>query len=166
MGYFIPVHEHPNYVVSNDGEVVSIRNEWFKTLKPGSRKTGHLHVRLGSPDKKIRTRMVHWIVLASFVGPRPTGMVCRHLNGNPKDNRLTNLVWGTPQENSDDRTLHGNNITGDHRGTLNGRAKINEGIVREIRSSELSGAALGRKYGVTRHLVNMIRRGEAWGHVC
>jgi len=38
--------------------------------------------------------------------PKP-GEVCRHLNGNPHDNRLDNLSWGTPSENMLDKARHG-----------------------------------------------------------
>lgn len=51
---------------------------------------------------------VHQLVLLAFVGPRPEGLVTRHLNGDPADNRLTNLAYGTPTENMHDRTRHGN----------------------------------------------------------
>lgn len=30
-------------------------------------------------------------------------MECRHLNGNPVDNRLENLCWGTHSENEYDK---------------------------------------------------------------
>jgi len=52
-------------------------------------------------------RQVHKIVLEAFVGPRPEGMVSRHLNGNPLDNRLSNLAYGTYSENARDSVVHG-----------------------------------------------------------
>ena len=51
---------------------------------------------------------VHHLVLTAFDGPRPAGMThIRHLNGNPADNRLTNLAYGTPSENGRDMVAHG-----------------------------------------------------------
>lgn len=52
-------------------------------------------------------RSVHELALLAFVGSRPDGMVTRHLNGDPSDNRLTNLAYGTGRENMLDRTRHG-----------------------------------------------------------
>lgn len=46
--------------------------------------------------------------MLAFVGNRPQDMKhIRHLNGNPLDNRLDNLVYGTPSENAYDRVRHG-----------------------------------------------------------
>lgn len=50
--------------------------------------------------------LVHRLVLRAFVGACPPGQVCRHLNGDKKDNRLSNLAWGTLLENRQDRTRH------------------------------------------------------------
>jgi hypothetical protein len=53
------------------------------------------------------SRKVHTLVLEAFVGPRPDGMVTRHLDGDPSNNRLSNIAYGTPRENSLDRVRHG-----------------------------------------------------------
>lgn len=57
--------------------------------------------------RRFRGRYVHHLVLEAFVGPRPHGMQCRHINGNSLDNRLKNLAWGTPSEDNYDRVRHG-----------------------------------------------------------
>ena len=58
-------------------------------------------------ENGMTTALVHVLVLEAFCGKRPEGMVARHLNGDPMDNRLENLAWGTPKENAADRYLHG-----------------------------------------------------------
>lgn len=50
--------------------------------------------------------LVHHLVLEAFVGPKPTGHECRHLDGTRDNNRLSNLAWGTKAENTADRTKH------------------------------------------------------------
>lgn len=56
-----------------------------------------------------KTRKVHVAVLEAFVGPRPEGMQALHNNGDPSDNTVENLRWGTASDNMKDKSLHGNN---------------------------------------------------------
>jgi len=61
----------------------------------------------GPVYQRFRRHYVHQLVLETFVGPRPEGRQCRHLNGNSLDNRLENLSWGTASEDNYDRVRHG-----------------------------------------------------------
>lgn len=56
------------------------------------------------PGRRAR---VHVLVCEAFLGPRPDGLVTRHLNGNPYDNRVDNLTYGTVSENARDCVEHG-----------------------------------------------------------
>jgi NUMOD4 motif/HNH endonuclease/IrrE N-terminal-like domain len=121
------------YEVSNYGEVKSIARTCQTGRKYGLRQVkehilegwlgrgGYRLVDLFGNGKRATFR-VHTLVLAAFIGPRPPGMECRHLNGNRTDNRLINLAWGTPQENHDDKRLHGT----DNRGERSGSVKLTE----------------------------------------
>lgn len=60
-----------------------------------------------SRDSVQHNRLVHVLVLEAFVGPRPEGQEARHLDGDPTNNRLNNLAWGTRSENFDDMRRHG-----------------------------------------------------------
>jgi hypothetical protein len=98
------------YKVSDDGQVKSlvgvhgIRREKLRALTTD--KGGYKRVTL-KKDGVRRNHLVHHLVLIAFVGPKPEGRECRHLNGDPGDNRLMNLVWGTSSENTDDTVRHG-----------------------------------------------------------
>ena len=93
----------PRTVIRSNGRPCSVR-ECIRSASPNHK--GYLKVTLWK-DRKLRTRTVHTLVLEAFVGPRPAGHVCRHLNGDPADPRLENLAWGTPVENMADRYDHG-----------------------------------------------------------
>ncbi len=100
------------YEVSDLGSVRSF--VWSKlrgetrpqTLKTIRLDSGYLVVGLVTSGRQ-RLRRVHQLVLEAFVGPRPAGMITRHLNGDQTDNRLSNLAWGTQAENEADKKLHG-----------------------------------------------------------
>lgn len=108
---------------------------------------------------------VHRLVLEEFVGPCPDGQECRHLNGNPSDNRWPeNLEWGTRKKNQEDRIRHGT----DNKGGRNGRSKLTDPDIIDIRNRpEQYGIVmqLAIEYKVTSTLISMIRRGKIWEHV-
>jgi hypothetical protein len=53
------------------------------------------------------------------------------------------------------------NVTGQR----NGQSKLTDEIVRQIRASNESNAALGRKLGVHGSLISMVRSRKIWRHV-
>lgn len=67
------------------------------------KRSGHLHISLGAGS----VRKVHHLVLEAFVGPCPPGMQCLHGDGDPTNNALANIKWGTASENMLDRVRHG-----------------------------------------------------------
>lgn len=75
-----------------------------KILNPTARDSGHLIVFLS--NGKVKREYVHRLVLQEFVGPAQKGMECLHKDGNPKNNHLENLRWGTPAENRQDSVRH------------------------------------------------------------
>lgn len=51
---------------------------------------------------------VHQLLLLTFIGPQPfPGAVGRHLDDNPMNYDLSNLAWGTRQDNADDAKRNG-----------------------------------------------------------
>lgn len=104
---------------------------------------------------------VHRLVLEAFVGPRPPGQVARHLNGRSRDNRLSNLCWGTQAENAADSVDHGTFSQGER----HGMSKLDRAKVLEIRGSTETGVTLARRFGVAPTTITAVRRGKAWAHV-
>jgi hypothetical protein len=91
---------------------------------------GRHEVSISPNVNKIRkSHLVHKLILWTFRGFAPEGMECRHLDGNPQNNKLTNLVWGTKLENSADRRRHGQWEGGEG----NGNAKLTKQNVYHIR---------------------------------
>ena len=103
---------------------------------------------------------VHCLVLEAFVGPCPEGQEGCHGDGNPSNNALSNLRWGTPKDNADDRRRHGRNCTGEKQG----RSKLKWPDVRAIRAltGMLSDCELARRYAVTSQNIRRIRLHQTW----
>lgn len=54
-----------------------------------------------------RTHLVHVLVAAAFLGPRPAGLDVLHGPGGQADNRAINLSYGTPSQNGLDQRRDG-----------------------------------------------------------
>lgn len=115
-------------------------------------------------DGQKRRAAVHRLVLETFVGDCPEGMCARHLDGDKKNARLTNLAWGTPLENSADQVRHGTAP----RGVTHPNAILEDGDIKEIFSLAdlgVSQTEIARQFGVCSPHINNILRRRAWRHV-
>lgn len=75
-------------------------------MTPTSMPRGYQVVSLWRNGKQ-ETALVHRLVLFAFVGPEPEGMEGLHADGNPGNNSLSNLRWGTHSENQLEQVAHG-----------------------------------------------------------
>lgn len=108
--------------------------------------------------------LIHRLVLEAFVGPRPDGLEARHRDGDPTNNRLDNLLWGTSSDNENDKRRHGTMQYGER----NGMTKLTEEQVREIISRHANGEsqrALAVAFGIRQPQVSRIVTGRRWGHL-
>lgn len=67
---------------------------------------GYLAVTL-SKESVVRTIRVHKLVLETWVGPGPNGYECCHGPAGRLDNSVSNLQWGSPEENEQDKSRDG-----------------------------------------------------------
>ncbi|MFC7450554.1 NUMOD4 motif-containing HNH endonuclease [Rhodococcus daqingensis] len=77
-----------------------------RMMSASTHPSGHRYVHL-TMEGRDSTYQVHRLVMRAFVGPCPEGLEVRHLNGDPTDNRLANLAYGTRSENAVDQVDHG-----------------------------------------------------------
>ena len=105
---WLPISGFPDYEVSDQGRVRSFKfGAAPRVLRVRRQVTGHGRVVLRTSEGRRIEKYVHQLVLAAVVGPRPDGMEVRHLDGDPINNTLGNLKYGTRSENCQDRVTHG-----------------------------------------------------------
>lgn len=127
----------PAYEVSNLGSIRSWLDSRgrIKKIDPKiltGQMNGYPHVGLRRIDGGSIGAHVHSIVALAFIGPRPKGASIRHSNDDRTDNRVSNLVYGTHQENAIDRVRN-----------QKSPAKVTESDVREIRERANRGESYG-----------------------
>ena len=106
------------YEVSDQGRVRSLdhtdslgreqRGRVLKLISRGGRRN-YFVVTLTDSSRHLHD-YVHRLVLEAFVGPCPDGMVACHYNDIGTDNRLENLRWDTPSENTKDLVRNGRHV--------------------------------------------------------
>ena len=114
-----------NYYITDDGKVWSERTQKFLSFQYD--KNGYVKVQMRSTDNKSHRYSVHRLVLENF---KPVenmeNLQVNHIDGNKKNNNLTNLEWTTSEENI--RHAIDNNL----RATINGASKLTPEQVIEI----------------------------------
>ena len=129
-----------HYEVSNVGQVRSLdrvilmKNGVARKFKGREiaqviAKTGHRTVHLYE-DTELMVKSVHRLVLEAFDRSPKGNEVCRHLNGDPNDNRIENLAWGTYSDNAFDRVEHGNHEKRNRTHCPRGHALMEPNLVR------------------------------------
>ncbi len=152
------------YEVSSDGQVRFKLSNCIVEAKLS--KKGYPIVSLRGSDEKLKSLSIHRLVLLTFVGPPPSlKHITRHLNGNPSDNHLSNLSWGTHWENiSIDRKLHGRTALGSRQGLSRLTDELVVKILKE-RGLGFGCETLSKRYGVHRSTIKHIFAGRTWKHL-
>jgi hypothetical protein len=131
-------------------------------MKLHQRKSGHMCCSIWN-GKVPRITGIHQLLMDAFVGPA-NGLNALHKNDVPTDNRLSNLRYGTDQDNAEDRVRNG----GQRRGEEVPRSKLKQQDVIDIRNAWASGESqkdLAHQYrvatGTIWHIVHRLK----WKHV-
>ena len=169
MGEQRDIPNHLNYSITKDGKVWSkprmdacnrLRGGQWLTSYVGSR--GYIFVRLGS---KCNPQPLHRLMLSTFVGKRPEGLQCRHLDGNKQNNHLGNLCWGTPSENQQDRISHGTDLRGEESPVSKLTAEQVRVIFHAYHDGYYTQREIAKAFGIAQTLVSAIARKQIWFHL-
>lgn len=150
------------------GRVTKDRFKKGKVIAQREHKFGYSMVTLSKANVRY-TRTVHKLMAMAFLGKTENdGLVVRHLDGNCKNNALSNLALGTQQDNVNDALVHGTVEQGEDRYN----AILTAETVLAIREEKHLGATnteLARKYHLTEIKVHQLVTGAKWksvgGHI-
>lgn len=150
-----------DYFVTASGDVFNKRGH---LLKGANGSNGYLFIRAGSDkDRRRPTHLIHRLIAETFL-PNPEGFpVVNHIDGNKRNNSVSNLEWCSYSRNNQHAV-----DTGLRKPIPK---KLNERIVRDIKENCIKGdrekgcRAFARKYGIDKSTVIRIVNGEAWRRI-
>lgn len=90
------IMDFPNYLITSEGRVYSKHSKHYLKLMPN--KNGYVYVTLCNKGKK-KNHYVHCLVAKHWIENPNNGTVVNHIDGNKKNNCITNLEWITQSEN-------------------------------------------------------------------
>lgn len=167
-----PIPGFPGYYATEDGRIWSqwkqghreLGSVWREVKTQTKRGARYLEAHIG-PAGQQKTVSVHRLVVYAFLGPIPEGMEVNHLDGNPRNNALDNLVVVTPQENEAHAQANGLKP----RGEGHGRAIYTEAQIRAMKQDAAAGGMtqkqLAEVHGIKLPTVQAILSGRQWTHV-
>ena len=163
MEKFKQIKNYENYSVSNYGK---IRNDKTgRILKPQKNTCGYLFVVLYE-NGVCKTLKIHRLVALAFIDNPENKRTINHIDGVKINNFVDNLEWNTQSENMQHAVNTGLN---DAKGIKNGRAKLSENQVLEIRKLYATGdyyqKDLAKIFDVHQTVIGFIINRKLWKHI-
>jgi hypothetical protein len=169
-----------NYFATPEGFIIT--KNWRNTgkqaiLRPAKDKKGYLRVGLVI-NGKLCTKKIHRLIAEAFIPNPEKKPQVNHINCIKSDNRVENLEWVTPKENTEhaiknnlfcfiDSVKSVNKII--KKGELNGNSKLTASDVLQIRKLYkprlFTLEMLAKKFNVKRSCVKDVVLKKSWKHL-
>lgn len=168
-----PCPSFHGYSATDAGNIISHRKrvgrtwvvdpDYVKPMKGYVASHGYLVVGVYG-GAKFRVIQSYVLVADAFHGPRPEGLMTRHLDGDKTNNAPSNLKYGTAKENSEDAIRHGTRP----KGCRGPNSKFEDSEVRMLRDQYVNGRAIEDicfEYGLQEFSVMRMLLGSTYSHV-
>lgn len=165
------------YEVSNLGNVRSLprrvrakagatRVMRARSKSPWKDDQGYMRIELYDQSGRMRQRKVHHMVMAAFLGERPSGMLALHRDDVKSNNALSNLYYGTHSQNNTDTVRNGNHKpVGARPGDEHHASKLRAADIPIILALKDQGVPLlriAKRFGVTDMTIHDVVKGKTW----
>lgn len=135
------IKDWPNYHISRSGKLYSNHSGNWVIIKPNVKSNGYVHNLLYKKvnGTKYRANFYRHRLVAEVYLPNPDKLTCVcHKDNNPLNNRLSNLYWGTYEDNMQQCKRDGRSyqVGSIHRQKVYSRIDTQE-IVKEYRDDKI-----------------------------
>lgn len=154
------VKDFDNYLVSDLGNVKTLKGKFKNIVYDSKNAYGYVELWKNNKGKKIR---IHRLVAETFIPNVYNKEQVNHIDGNKKNNCVSNLEWVTPKENI--RHAIENNLSSIKYGSKNSSAKLKEedvAYIRETAGISESVRNLAKKYNVSTTTIYNIINYKKW----
>lgn len=175
------IEGYSNYFCNSNGFLFTRNwknNSITRQMKPAHDKKGYLRTVMVDDLGNHKTVKMHRVIATAFIPNPKNKPFVNHLNGIKDDNRVSNLEWCTPKENTTHAIENGlfvfatseasKNIT-PKKGELNGQSKLTNDIVLEIRSKfkprVYTRKKLSLEYNVSEATIKDVVLRKSWKHI-
>lgn len=147
------------YAICEKGYILTCKGKIrkLKPLKRSHRRGVCYGVCLCKNGEVVEKKISH-LILTTFVGPRPEGLVACHYDDDTTNNNLKNLRWATRTENNLDALRNGKGP----------RQKLSINDVLDIRIQLKKGRTqkvISEEYGVSQSNIANIKAKRIWRHI-
>lgn len=157
------IKQHPifkDYKISSNGDVFGKNGKLM--AKPISQ--GYERLTICYKGERLN-KFVHVLVMETFVGKKPKGLVINHKDHNKQNNCIENLEYCTQSKNI--KKVFINKIR-NLKGENNNNASLNKKKVKEIRGKYIprvySIRKLAKEYGVSSSCIQNIVNNKNWNY--
>jgi hypothetical protein len=157
---FLPIRGYEGiYEISNYGTLKRLDKGTFPKGSPN--KQGYIRYKLSVNDV-CKNYFGHVLVAKAFIANTENKPQVNHIDGNAKNNHVSNLEWCTAKENVRHAFRTGLST---NKGINNSRCRLSETQVIEIYKSKETALNLSKIYNVNPCTIRDIKRNRNWKHL-
>ena len=160
------------YLISDNGEVKSLpKNDGNgnreRLLKFDEGKYGHKRVTLSYKNKQNRI-LVHRLVAETFIPKIEGKNLVHHINHDPRDNNINNLMWVNQKENAQYGYIEGTEVKKAVESAGRTNRKLTKEDIDKIKQIKIttskSNRAIGEEFGVGRECIRRLLKGDTYNY--